>query len=157
MHRSSQRHPERAAELRHHLWNNGNSIGEVSLFYQFTDLCVVQQMLSGVNSESGVSAGSTVIVSVGVGRECDDQDVSRSLFRRDNQEVPPQVNEIIRLWARRSGVTRRYKSFIDLKTSSVYNDKEQVDVLERMIGYLRTTDKDSMVSFVYVLCTALTP
>ena len=117
MHRSSQRHPERAAELRHHLWNNGNSIGEVSLFYQFTDLCVVQQMLSGVNSETGVSAGSTVIVSVGVVRGRDDQDVSRSLFRRDNQEVPPQVNEIIRLWARRSGVTRRYKSFIDLKTS----------------------------------------
>ena len=129
----------------------------MSLFYQFTDLCVVQQMLSGVNSETGVSAGSTVIVSVGVVRGRDDQDVSRSLFRRDNQEVPPQVNEIIRLWARRSGVTRRYKSFIDLKTSSVYNDKEQVDVLERMIGYLRTTDKDSMVSFVYVLCTALTP
>ena len=114
-------------------------------------------MLSGVNSETGVSAGSTVIVSVGVVRGRDDQDVSRSLFRRDNQEVPPQVNEIIRLWARRSGVTRRYKSFIDLKTSSVYNDKEQVDVLERMIGFLRTTDKDSMVSFVYVLCTALTP
>ena len=39
----------------------------------------------------------------------------------------------------------------------MYNDKEQVDVLERMIGYLRTTDKDSMVSFVYVLCVALTP
>ena len=67
------------------------------------------------------------------------------------------MNEIIRLWARRGAVTRRYKSFIDLKTSSVYNDKEQVDVLERMIGYLRTTDKDSMVSFVYVLCVALTP
>lgn len=57
--------PTAAAELRHHLWNNGNSIGEVSLFYQFTDLCIVQQMLSGVNSENGVSAGSTVIVSVG--------------------------------------------------------------------------------------------
>ena len=37
----------------------------VALFYQFTDLCIVQQMLSGVNSENGVSAGSTVIVSVG--------------------------------------------------------------------------------------------
>ena len=54
-------------------------------------------------------------------------------------------------------MTGRYKTFIELKTSSVYNDKEQIDVLERMIGYLRTTDKDSMVSFVYVLCAALTP
>ena len=85
------------------------------------------------------------------------QDVSRSLFRRDNQEVPPQVNEIIRLWGIGDGVMRSYKSFIELKTSSVYNDKEQVDVLERMIGYLRTTDKDSMVSFVYVPCDALSP
>ena len=48
-------------------------------------------------------------------------------------------------------MTRRYKTFIELKTSSVYNDKEQIDVLERMIGYLRTTDKDSMVSFVWAV------
>lgn len=54
-------------------------------------------MLSGVNSEDGVSAGSTVIMSVRM--KCVDEvkDVSKSLFRRDNQEVPPQVNEIIRL------------------------------------------------------------
>ena len=47
-------------------------------------------------------------------------------------------------------VINRYKSFLDLKTSSVHNDKEQVDVLERMIGYLRNSDKDSMVSYMYV-------
>ena len=39
-------------------------MGEVSVFYQFTELCRVQQMLSGVNSEKGISAGSTVILSV---------------------------------------------------------------------------------------------
>lgn len=40
------------------------NVGEVSVFYQFTELCMVQQMVSGVNSEKGVSAGSTVILSV---------------------------------------------------------------------------------------------
>ncbi len=43
---------------------------------------------------------------------------------------------------------RRYHQFIDLKTNLAHNDKDQVDVLERIIGYLRNTDKDSMVSFM---------
>lgn len=45
----------------------------------------------------------------------------------------------------------RYRQFIDLKTNLAHNDKDQVDVLERMIGYLRNTDKDSMVSFMFSL------
>ena len=48
-----------------------------------------------------------------------------------------------------------YKTFLDLKTSSVHNDKEQVDILERIIGYLRNTDKESMVSYMYVFTEAL--
>lgn len=34
------------------------------MFYQFSDICLVQQMLSGVSSEKGITAGSTVIISV---------------------------------------------------------------------------------------------
>lgn len=34
------------------------------MFFQFTALCVVQQMPSGVLSERGITAGSTVIFSV---------------------------------------------------------------------------------------------
>ena len=45
----------------------------------------------------------------------------------------------------------RYRQFIDLKTNLAHNDKDQVDVLERIIGYLRNTDKDSMVSFMFVI------
>ena len=37
---------------------------------------------------------------------------------------------------------------MELKTDLAHNDKDQVDVLDRMIGYLRNTDKDSMVSFM---------
>ena len=61
-----QRHPDRPAELRHHLWYEGVIIGDLSVFYQFSDICLVQQMLSGVSSEKGITAGSTVIISVGV-------------------------------------------------------------------------------------------
>ncbi len=39
-------------------------LGDLSVFYQFSDICLVQQMLSGVNSERGITAGSTVILSV---------------------------------------------------------------------------------------------
>lgn len=41
------------------------SVGEVALFFQFRDICLVQQMLSGVHSERGITAGSTVVSSVG--------------------------------------------------------------------------------------------
>lgn len=61
---SPQRHPDRPAELRHHLWYEGVIIGDLSMFYQFSDICLVQQMLSGVSSEKGITAGSTVIISV---------------------------------------------------------------------------------------------
>ena len=40
------------------------------------------------------------------------------------------------------------RQFIDLKTNPAPNDKEQVEILERIIGYLRNTDKDSMVAFM---------
>ena len=49
----------------HHIWNMGVSVGEVALFFQFRDICLVQQMLSGVHSERGITAGSTVVSSVG--------------------------------------------------------------------------------------------
>lgn len=65
------------------------------------------------------------------------------------QEVPPQITEITRLLCLSLILIYSYKVFLDLKTSSVHNDKEQVDVLERIIGYLRNTDKDSMVSYMY--------
>lgn len=67
------------------------------------------------------------------------------------QEVPPQITEITRLLCLVPHLMYSYKLFLDLKTSSVHNDKEQVDVLERIIGYLRNTDKDSMVSYMYEL------
>ena len=47
-----------------HLWDLGVVLGDLSVFYQFSDICLVQQMLSGVNSERGITAGSTVILSV---------------------------------------------------------------------------------------------
>ena len=31
---------------------------------------------------------------------------------------------------------------------ALYNGKEQVEILERIIGYLRNSDKDSMVAFM---------
>ena len=77
------------------------------------------------------------------------------MFRRDIQEVPPQINEITRLLLLLILVIIRYKSFLDLKTSSAHNDKEQVDVLERIIGYLRNSDKDSMVSYMYTFFSFL--
>ena len=68
-----QRHPDRPAELRHHLWSSGVEVGDLSIFFQFNDICLIQQMLSGVNSEKGVTAGSTVIISVGVYDDDDDE------------------------------------------------------------------------------------
>ena len=37
---------------------------------------------------------------------------------------------------------------MELKTNLEHNDREQVVALEGMIGYLRKSDKDSMVAFL---------
>ena len=49
----------------HHIWNMGVSVGEVALFLQFRDNILVQQILTGVHSERGITAGSTVVSSGG--------------------------------------------------------------------------------------------
>lgn len=48
------------------------------------------------------------------------------------------MNEIVKL----------FNQFLELKTNPAPNDKEQVEILERIIGYLRNSDKDSMVAFM---------
>ena len=64
----------------HHIWNMGVSVGEVALFFQFRDICLVQQMLSGVHSERGISAGSTVVSSVGSDGSVDRRTTQRVFF-----------------------------------------------------------------------------
>lgn len=53
-------------------------------------------------------------------------------------------------------IVQLYRQFIELKTNPAPNDKEQVEILERIIGYLRNTDKDSMVAFMWARQTAIT-
>lgn len=45
-------------------------------------------------------------------------------------------------------IIQLYRRFIELKTNPAPTDKEQVEILERIIGYLRNTDKDSMIAFM---------
>ena len=53
-------------------------------------------------------------------------------------------------------IVQLYRQFIELKTNPAPNDKEQVEILERIIGYLRNTDKDSMVAFMWARQAAIT-
>ena len=47
-------------------------------------------------------------------------------------------------------VMYRYHQFIELKTNLEHNDQQQVAVLESITAYLRKSDKDSVVAFLYV-------